>query len=236
MHLLSPTTLRVVARLLVLALPLAAGVSAASVGCATPASSDAYSPLTGGSSSGSSSSPAAASAGLDATAPVGVAGDSGTGDEASGLDAAPLVEFDAASAPWSTGVALPPATQDPGDVDAGYTYLVSGGYFGCGIPSRFFNLVSPFASLAGIPNQPLPDRNVSVGGNPLPYNWNLATDPDPNAGGLQVVYMNCLQCHAGMANGKLVVGLGNVDADWTQNLGAAAGAANLLGILGPSPA
>jgi cytochrome c5 len=133
-------------------------------------------------------------------------------------------------------VPLPPSTQAPGDVDAGYQYLVNGGYFGCGIPSRFFGLVSPFATLQGIPSQPLPDRNVTVGGNPLPYNWNLATDPDPDAGGLQVVYMNCLQCHAGMVNGKLVIGVGNVDADWTQNLGAAAGASNLLGILGPTPA
>ena len=78
--------------------------------------------------------------------------------------------------------------------------------------------MSPFATLAGIPNIALPGRNVTVNNNPLPYNWNQAT----NADGISVVYMNCLQCHAGQFNGKLVIGLGNVDADWTQNLGNAA--------------
>jgi mono/diheme cytochrome c family protein len=133
--------------------------------------------------------------------------------------------------PWDDGVPVPHGDQKAGDPDAGYDYLTSGGYFGCGIPARFFGLVSPFATLQGISAEPLPGRTAMVNNQPLPYTWNLAKNSD----GLDVVYMNCLQCHAGKFNGKLVIGLGNADADWTQNLGNAAPAAGLLGLLGPTP-
>jgi mono/diheme cytochrome c family protein len=210
---LRASTRRVAARLLLFALPLCVSGSAAA-GCAAADTSQAsgLAPSTDGD---------AASTPSDAA---------GAASDVADLDGG-VVGSDA----YSPG-AVPPSPQEPGDPAAGYAYLTSGGYFGCGIPSRFFGLVGPFATLPGIPNEPLPQRNVTVGGSPLPYNWNLATDPDPAAGGLQVVYMNCLQCHAGMANGQLVIGLGNVDADWTQNLAAVAGAAGLLGVLGPTPA
>jgi hypothetical protein len=133
--------------------------------------------------------------------------------------------------PWSAGIEIPYQPQADGDVKAGYEYLTNAGYFGCGVPSRFFGLVQPFATLPGISNEPLPGRTTMVDGRPLGYTWNLAK----NADGVDVVYMNCLQCHAGKFDGKLIIGLGNVDADWTQNLGAVAGAAGLLGVLGPTP-
>jgi mono/diheme cytochrome c family protein len=154
---------------------------------------------------------------------------------AGGSGGSPLQPGDAAlpmdDDPWASGIEIEHQDQKPGDPQAGYDYLINAGYFGCGVPARFFGVVSPFATLPGIPNEPLPGRNVSVGGAPLAYNWNL----DKNADGLDVVYMNCLQCHAGKFNGKLIIGLGNADADWTVNLGGAAGAAGLLGILGPLP-
>ncbi len=133
--------------------------------------------------------------------------------------------------PWSAGIPIDPYAQKPGDPAAGYAYLTNAGYFGCGVPKRFFGLVQPFATLPGISNEPLPGRTATVDGAPLGYNWNLAKNKD----GVDVVYMNCLQCHAGKFNGKLIVGLGNVDADWTVNLGNAAGASGLLGLLGPTP-
>jgi mono/diheme cytochrome c family protein len=43
-------------------------------------------------------------------------------------------------------------------------------------------------------------------------------------------------CHAGKFNGKLVVGLGNADTDWTGNLAAVANAEPLFLALFPSPA
>ena len=87
------------------------------------------------------------------------------------------------------------------------------------------------ATLPGSGSEPLPGRDVIVAGAPLPYMWNRAK----NADGLDVVYMNCLQCHAGKFNGKLVVGLGNADSDWTTNLGGASAAEILLLALLPTP-
>jgi cytochrome c5 len=135
------------------------------------------------------------------------------------------------SQPWDLGVPIPAYPQEPGDPAAGYDYLTNGGYFGCGVPQRFFGLVQPFATLPGISSEPLPGRTATVDGRPLGYTWNLAK----NETGLDVVYMNCLQCHAGKFNGKLIIGLGNADADWTANLGDVAGAADLLGLLLPTP-
>jgi mono/diheme cytochrome c family protein len=138
---------------------------------------------------------------------------------------------DAGSVAFGYGIPIPAYPQELGDPAAGYEYLTNAGYFGCGIPQRFFGLVSPFATLPGISTEPLPDRSATVDGRPLPYNWNLAQ----NADGVNVVYMNCLQCHAGKFNGQLIIGLGNADADWTANLGGMAGAADLLALLGPTP-
>ena len=204
-----------------------ASAAALTPACSTPASTPGWEkPSQAGHGQGSTTT--STIDGSAPAAPEGPPGDAGATSDDASLEA--HRERDA-YAPWATAIPLPPVpTQEPGDPNAGYDYLTSGGYFGCGIPSRFFGIVSPFATLAGIPNIALPGRNVTVNNNPLPYNWNQAT----NADGISVVYMNCLQCHAGQFNGKLVIGLGNVDADWTQNLGNAAGAANLLGLLGPT--
>jgi mono/diheme cytochrome c family protein len=160
---------------------------------------------------------------------AGASGASGSGGASGAAGAAP----DGGSFPpnWPTGVPVPPSAQKPGSAAAGYEYLTHAGYFGCGMPERFFSLVAPFATLPGSGSEPLPGRDVVVAGAPLPYMWNR----DKNADGLDVVYMNCLQCHAGKFNGKLVVGLGNADADWTTNLGGAAAAEVLLLALLPSP-
>lgn len=133
--------------------------------------------------------------------------------------------------PHPSGIKIPPYPQKPGDPAKGYEYLTNAGYFGCGLPERFFSIAAPFATLPGSGSEPLPGRDVVVGGQPLPYMWNFAK----NADGINVAYMNCLQCHAGKFNGKLVVGLGNADSDWTTNLGGAAAAKNLLLALLPSP-
>jgi mono/diheme cytochrome c family protein len=133
--------------------------------------------------------------------------------------------------PWPTGIKIPPSTQKPGDPKAGYQYLTNAGYFGCGMPQRFYSIVGPAATLPGSGNEPLPGRDVVVDGKPLPYMWNKAK----NADNIDVLYMNCLQCHAGKFNGQLVVGLGNADSDWTNNLGAAADVRGLLLALLPSP-
>jgi hypothetical protein len=70
--------------------------------------------------------------------------------------------------PWASGIPLDPQAQKPGDPQAGYDYLVNAGYFGCGVPSRFFGLVKPFATLPGISNEGLPGRTAMHEGAPLP--------------------------------------------------------------------
>ena len=62
--------------------------------------------------------------------------------------------------PWDKGIPIPPYPQEPGDPAAGYEYLTNAGYFGCGVPARFFGLVQPFATLQGIPANRFPGRNA----------------------------------------------------------------------------
>ena len=92
-----------------------------------------------------------------------------------------------------------------GDPARGYDYLVNGGYITCGIPKTVFDsVVTPGDS--GITGR--------TGDNAtLPYNFSAAT----SAEGVRVVSANCLQCHAGMINGQLVVGLGANAADFTSD-------------------
>jgi mono/diheme cytochrome c family protein len=132
---------------------------------------------------------------------------------------------------WMSGVPVPPSVQKAGDPDAGFEYLTHAGYFGCGLPSRFFAVAGAAATQPGTSAEALPGRDVSLNGSPLPYTWNLAKNSD----GLDVVYQNCLGCHAGKFNGQLVIGLGNADADFTQDIGQASSAANLLALLAPTP-
>ncbi len=207
---------------------------------ASPPYGNAWRPPGSAPAGGTSGAPAAGngggavpgSGGSSSTPDGGALGNGGSGSGSggaggvggSGSDGGPVN-------PWDKGVPIPPYPQQLGDPAAGYTYLTSGGYFGCGVPARFFGLVQPFATLQGISSEPLPGRNATIDGRPLGYTWNMAK----NADGLDVVYMNCLQCHSGKFDGKLVIGLGNADADWTANLADMAPAADLLALLAPTP-
>ncbi|MET0591874.1 MAG: hypothetical protein ABW133_04190, partial [Polyangiaceae bacterium] len=51
--------------------------------------------------------------------------------------------------PHPSGIKIPPSTQKPGDPAKGYEYLTNAGYFGCGLPERFFTIAAPFATLPG---------------------------------------------------------------------------------------
>ena len=166
-----------------------------------------------------------------ASGSAGASGSGGTGTGGAGGSAGATPDAGSFPPPWPTGIPVPPSSQKPGNAAAGYAYLTNAGYFGCGLPTRFYALAGAAASIPGSGADPLPGRNVTVNGTPLPYTWNLAK----NADGIEVVYQNCLQCHAGRFNGQLVVGLGNADADWTGNLAAAANAYPLLLALLPSP-
>src|SRR5205814_8335735 len=96
------------------------------------------------------------------------------------------------------------------DVAKGYEYLTTGDYLKSGIPYSFFFMGAP------------KDTNNFLNRNGL--NKNLSHDftavQAPN--GEMVVAPNCLQCHAQVFDGKLIVGLGNSFSDFTMNRGGTA--------------
>lgn len=130
--------------------------------------------------------------------------------------------------PWKTGAYLPAERQTKGDPVRGRYLLLNGDYMTCGIPAKLWddkllgNMVKSQLSgaLGGAEDAPRiagrEGRNAD-----MPYFLNAFTAPE----GAVVINGNCLSCHGGSFDGELVIGLGNVAADFT-NL-ADAGAANL---------
>ncbi len=102
---------------------------------------------------------------------------------------------------------IPPSIQRVGDPQAGYVALTESGYVRCGIPMTAYRAVAepppPALQLA---------RSDKHAG--LPYSLTAWTNSD----GVELAVSNCLSCHAGVLNGKLVVGLGNEAMDWTRPL------------------
>jgi hypothetical protein len=114
----------------------------------------------------------------------------------------------------AAGYPIPGSPQLPGDPEAGYRALLEEGYVTCGIPYPLFALAGPL--LGGFTDgEPLPGR---TGKNAeVPYSWTVHT----TASGVEIVSLNCLECHAGKFNGELVLGLGNANADYTESIGGA---------------
>jgi mono/diheme cytochrome c family protein len=113
---------------------------------------------------------------------------------------------------------VPADPQRPGDAAKGYDYLVNGGYITCGLPRSVWNRFAGPAS----PADTIPGRTGDAYG--LPYSFSPATSTE----GVKVVSANCLTCHAGRINGKLVIGLGAADADFTSGQSAMIDAAAAL--------
>jgi mono/diheme cytochrome c family protein len=118
---------------------------------------------------------------------------------ACGSDAPPQPNVD-----WAyPSIAAEP--QRAGDPAKGYDYVINGGYITCGVPKATYDSV--FGS-GGAAEQPMGRTGDNAH---LPYYYSVAT----SAEGVQVVAANCLTCHAGHIDGKLVVGLGETDRDFT---------------------
>jgi mono/diheme cytochrome c family protein len=104
-------------------------------------------------------------------------------------------------------ITLPEEPQRPGDPTKGYHALVNEAYVPCGIPDSAFSQLNPDPT----PDEIIPGRE---GRNAtLAYNWTSYTTKD----GVKLVTSNCLTCHAGRMQGKLIVGLGAADGNYVQD-------------------
>ena len=95
--------------------------------------------------------------------------------------------------------------QRPGDPEAGYRALVNNAYISCGIP---------YIAYSQTASAPKSDQLLTgrTGRNKeLPYFLNAVT----SANGVELISNNCLLCHAGYFNDKLIIGLGNEFLDFT---------------------
>jgi mono/diheme cytochrome c family protein len=114
-----------------------------------------------------------------------------------------------------TGEEIPAELQRAGDPVAGYRALVNNGYVSCGIPYSLYSQVfGPAAPAEELPGRE--GRNAT-----LPYYFTSFT----TSRGVEVVTANCLACHAGKLYGRVFVGLGDANADFTGDPAPAAQAA-----------
>jgi len=99
----------------------------------------------------------------------------------------------------------PEAPQRTGDPKAGYQAILDAAYVNCGVPSRLYGGAAILGLELG--GAPAPGRADSL---PF-YLSRLKT-----RSGQEVVGPNCLSCHAGFINGKLVIGLGDTQQDYSD--------------------
>ena len=100
---------------------------------------------------------------------------------------------------------IEPSKQRSGDAKKGYSYLITGDYLKSGIPYSLFFLGSPKDTV----------NYLQRTGNNKNVRHDFTAVKAPN--GELVVAPNCLQCHAQIFDGKLIVGLGNSLSDYTVN-------------------
>jgi mono/diheme cytochrome c family protein len=120
---------------------------------------------------------------------------------------------------WESGVFLPGEATESGDPELGRELLLNGDYMTCGIPLSLWDGADDMiaGALGGDPDGPRIEGRLGANAD-LPFDLNAFTSPD----GVDVVNANCLSCHGGMADGELVLGLGNATADFTLDPGATA--------------
>ncbi len=95
--------------------------------------------------------------------------------------------------------------QRTGDAEKGFTYLTTGDYLKSGIPYSMF--------IMGAPKDTNNFLQRTGNNKNLPHDFTAVKAPN----GELVVAPNCLQCHAQVFDGKLIVGLGNSLSDYTVN-------------------
>ncbi|HCL82479.1 MAG TPA: hypothetical protein DIC22_00825 [Chitinophagaceae bacterium] len=104
----------------------------------------------------------------------------------------------------SDPVPIPPSKQRTGNAETGFKYLTTGDYLRSGIPLSYFKMVFGKSSLNYL-NRDGDNRDIS-------YDYTVVKAPN----GEPVVAPNCMQCHAQVFDGKLIMGLGNSTIDFTH--------------------
>jgi mono/diheme cytochrome c family protein len=102
-------------------------------------------------------------------------------------------------------VSIPPSKQRTGNAKAGYKYLTTGDYLRSGIPLSYFKM--------GFGKSSMNFLNREGDNEDIPYDYTVVNAPN----GERVVAPNCMQCHAQVFEGKLIMGLGNSTIDFTHN-------------------
>ncbi len=116
--------------------------------------------------------------------------------------------------------------QRTGDPVKGYHALVNEPYVPCGIPDSAYKRVMGGTAAAKDLIAGRDGRNAT-----LAYNFTAMKTKE----GVDLVTSNCLTCHAGRANGQLVVGLGNADGDFTADAASQIQNFELLGSIISDP-
>ena len=100
-------------------------------------------------------------------------------------------------------IPIPPSVQRTGDSARGYKYLATGDFLKSGFPYDFF--IAAKGKSTNYLHREGKNANVDFG-------YNVVTTADS----IDIVIPTCMQCHAGIFDGKLVVGLGNSAVDFTD--------------------
>jgi mono/diheme cytochrome c family protein len=98
-----------------------------------------------------------------------------------------------------------PSRQRTGDPQKGYEYLITGDYLRSGIPLSYFKMGFGKNSMNYLTREGF--------NSDIPYDYTVVKAPN----GEWVVAPNCMQCHAQVFEGKLIMGLGNSTLDFTKN-------------------
>jgi mono/diheme cytochrome c family protein len=112
----------------------------------------------------------------------------------------------AAPTSWKTKTISPEPQVFTGNAEAGWQYLIYGDYLGAGVPVEMMGKRMPTYSAAAMPRT---GDNASVA-----HDFTIFKA----ANGVKVINGNCLACHGGWLDGKVVPGLGNTQTQFQTSL------------------
>ena len=112
-------------------------------------------------------------------------------------------------------ISIQASNQRPGEQERGREYLLSGDYVDSGIPLEIFK------NVYGNPAYDLNRTGLNEG---IDHRFNAFVSEN----GTELAAPNCFQCHASVLNEELIIGLGNVNADFTVDQSNANNLVDLL--------